>query len=301
MKMTALITNIQRFSLTDGPGIRTTVFFQGCNMRCAWCHNPETLTPYPCLLHYKNKCIGCGKCFEVCPKGAHKVEDGQHVIDRSLCVRCGKCAENCFAGALVMSSKEYTVEEVMKEVRQDKTYYDLSGGGVTLSGGEVLLHADFAIELAKACHAEGIQVAIETNMNVHFSKIRPLLEAVDFIMCDLKFYDVQLHRQWTGVENGMIENNIGQAGTVGKPMIVRTPLIPGATDSVENINAIIDFLTKVQNVQRYELLNFNPLGAGKYEALSMKNDFEEYKPFSPKQLDAFRAQLNEKGIELKIV
>ena len=122
--METRITNIQRFSLNDGPGIRSTVFFQGCNMRCAWCHNPETLTGRPVLMHYENKCIGCGKYLEVCPKGAHKIEDGRHIIDRTLCVACGKCAENCFAEALVMSSRAYTIDEVMGEIRQDKLYYD---------------------------------------------------------------------------------------------------------------------------------------------------------------------------------
>ena len=298
--MKAFITDIQRFSLTDGPGIRTTVFFQGCNMKCAWCHNPETLSAHPVLLHYENKCIGCGKCIEICPNGIHTIEEGKHVIDRSKCVSCGKCAENCFAGALVMSSREYTIDEVMDQILQDKIYYEESGGGVTLSGGEVSLQSEFAVELAKRCHEEGIHVAIESNMNLHFSKLLPLLEAVDLIMCDIKIFVIADHKKWTGVEPIVLQNNIGQAGTLGKPMIIRTPLIPGATDSVENINAIINYITKLENVERYELLNFNPLGAGKYTALGQDNPFEDYKPFSQKELDEFRAKLDTKGIELKI-
>lgn len=298
--MEAQITNIQRFSLNDGPGIRSTVFFQGCNMRCAWCHNPETLTGRPVLMHYENKCIGCGTCFAVCPKGAHKLVDGKHVIDRSLCAGCGKCAAGCFAEALVMSSRSYTVDEVMDEIRQDKLYYDESGGGVTVSGGEASLHAGFIIELARRCHAEGISIAIETNMFNAWAALEPLLREMDLIMCDMKHMDSPSHKKWTGVDNQLIINNIGRASLLGIPMIVRTPLIPGATDDISNLRAIAEYMAKLKNIRCYELLNFNPLGGAKRIAMDAEDRFADSKPFGKKHLKELHDALDGLGIEIKI-
>lgn len=296
----AKITSIQRFSLNDGPGIRSTVFFQGCNMRCAWCHNPETLTGRPVLMHYENKCIGCGKCFEVCPKGAHKIKDGKHIIDRTLCVSCGKCAANCFAEALVMSSRAYTVDEVMDEIRQDKLYYDESGGGVTVSGGEASLHADFIIELARRCHAEGISIAIESNMFNAWAVLEPLLREMDLIMCDMKHMDSPSHKRLTGVDNQLIINNIGRASLLGIPMIVRTPLIPGATDDITNLRAIAEYMAKLKNIRYYELLNFNPLGGAKRIAMDAEDLFADSRPFSKKHLEELCGQLDGLGIKIKV-
>ena len=200
--MKGIVTDIQRFSLNDGAGIRTTVFLKGCNMRCSWCHNPETISAHSQLMFYENKCIGCGKCFQVCPQGAHKVVDGKHVIDRNLCVNCGKCAESCYAEALVMCGKLMSTDDVMKQVRQDKAYYDASHGGVTISGGEVLCNSAFAEELTDKCHEEGIEVAIETNLSIPFEKVKSLFEKVDFIMCDLKIFEDELHKEYTGISAG---------------------------------------------------------------------------------------------------
>ena len=298
--MKAFITNIQRFSLNDGPGIRTTVFFQGCNMHCSWCHNPETIAMHPVLMHYENKCIGCGKCFEICPNKAHKIVDGKHVIDKPLCKNCGKCAENCFADALVMSSKEYTVEEVMKEIRQDKMYYELSGGGVTVSGGEATLHCEFISELADACHKEGIQIAIETNLALPFHHIADTLKKMDLIMCDMKHVDSPVHKEYTGIDNQMVFNNIGRCSLLGIPMIVRTPLIPGVTDSIDNVKAVAAYIAKMSNIKYYELLNFNPLGNSKKTALNKEDQYEDCKPFSKAKLEEYEKALEGIGIQIKI-
>ena len=297
---TALITNIQRFSLNDGPGIRTTVFFQGCNMHCAWCHNPETLPGHPVLMHYTGKCIGCGTCFETCPNGAHKIVNGKHVIDRGLCRNCGKCAELCFANALIMSSRPYTVDEVMNEILQDELYYQESAGGVTFSGGEAGLHAGFIEQLADCCHAEEIPVAVETNMSLPWSKIAPMLSKMDLIMCDIKHMDSPTHKKWTGADNQLILNNVGRASRLGIPIIVRTPLIPGVTDNVENLRAIGAYISGMQNIFCYELLNFNPLGGSKRTALQEENDFEDCKPFSVAALEELRQQLVSLGVTVKI-
>ena len=299
--MKGLISNIQRFSLTDGDGIRTTVFFKGCNMKCNWCHNPETLSGAPELMFYTGKCIGCGKCFAACPEGAHSVVDGKHVIDRERCTACGKCAAVCYAEALVMCGKEMSVDEVMREVRQDKAYYDSSKGGVTLSGGEVLCQRDFAMALADACHAEDIRVALETNLCFAFDHLKPLAEKADLIMCDLKLMDEAAHKANTGVSNKNIMQNIKLLDSLGIPMIVRTPLVPGVTDGEENLISIAKYIGDMKNLVRYEVLNFNPLGEGKYKSLDADNRYEKVRPHGEAKLSEIRALLGGTGIPYKIV
>ncbi|MBE7063475.1 MAG: glycyl-radical enzyme activating protein [Ruminococcaceae bacterium] len=299
--MEGIITNIQRFSLTDGDGIRTTVFFKGCNMNCSWCHNPETIRHHSELLFYETKCIGCGKCFAACPTGAQQVVDGKHVIDRKKCINCGKCTEVCYAEALVMCGEKMSVEDVMYQVRQDKAYYDSSNGGVTLSGGEVLCQKEFAIALSCACHKENIKVAVETNLCFSFDYAKELLERVDLIMCDLKIFDENKHKKYTGVSNKNIIGNIAKLDELNIPIIVRTPLIPCATDSIDNIYAIANHIKNMKNLFRYEVLNFNPLGEGKYKALNAENQFESARPFNEDTLSKIRDVLAKVGVSYKII
>lgn len=296
--MKHLITEIQRFSLNDGPGIRTTVFFKGCNMRCTWCHNPETLSFDTDLLFYPSRCIGCGRCFSACPVGAHKNENGTHVIDRALCTHCGKCAALCYAQALVESGKPMTVAEILDEVRQDKAYYDASGGGVTLSGGEVLCHADLAKEIAAECRKEGISVAIETNLSLPHEQIAPLLAEVDLVMADCKLFDEGLHQKYTGVSNRTVLENIAKID--GVPIIVRTPLIPHVTATQENLRAIANMLCEKKNLLYYQLLNFNPLGASKYQSLDAENPFSAARPYTDAEMAAFKEMLADIPIPIKV-
>ena len=262
------VVNIQRFSLNDGPGIRTTVFLQGCNMRCAWCHNPETIPAKPVELFYREKCIGCGKC-----------------------------AEGCTAGARVMSSHAMTVEEVMREIRQDKLYYDESGGGVTVSGGEPSLQADFVCALAEACHAEGVKIAVETNMSLPWAQIEPMLRKMDLIMCDIKVNAMVEHKKFTGLDNQTIFNSIGRASRLGIPIIVRTPLIPGITATRDNLLAIGRFLYGIHPGTRWELLNYNPLAAAKYPMMGRDYCLPETTPrFTASQIAAFREIVRETGL-----
>lgn len=299
--METLITDIQRFSLNDGDGIRTTVFFKGCNMHCTWCHNPETLSAHSELMFYETKCIGCGKCFEVCPNSAHIVKNEKHIIDRSKCVNCGKCAEVCYAEALTMCGKKMSVQDVMKHICQDKEYYKTSGGGVTLSGGEVLLHKEFALELIRACHKEDIKVAIESNISFPYDAIGELLKSVDLIMCDIKIFDDEKHKKYTGISNKEILKNIEEIDKLNIPFIVRTPLIPGATDDMDNILSIANYIKGRKNLRRYEILNFNPLGAQKYKGLDKYDSFSDAKPFGDEKLDAISKELESIGIAFKII
>lgn len=296
--MVGKITDIQRFSLNDGPGIRTTVFFKGCNIACKWCHNPETINGRNQLMFYKNQCIGCGRCFSVCPQSVHRVEEGKHIIDFKKCVACGKCVESCYAEALRFPSREVTVEEVEKEVVQDMVYYDLSGGGVTLSGGEVFCQIGFAEAIVDLCKKNGIAVAVETNLHHNFAVIEPVLKKLDLVMCDLKIWDNEKHKTYTGVSSQLIKENIEKLDKLGIPMIVRTPLIPGATDDDENLISIAEFVKGLKNVQYYELLNFNPLGGSKYEALHFDYEYADVKPFSQERLDEIKELLKDYNVKI---
>lgn len=286
--MYGMITDIQRFSLNDGPGIRTTVFLKGCNLHCAWCHNPETIRKKNELMVYPANCIGCGHCVPVCPSGARSIAAGVLQFDRSRCTACGACAAVCFPGALKMAGRSVSVAEVMGEILQDRAYYADSGGGVTLSGGELFCQAEFADALIDACREEKIPVAVETNLNWQFESVRPILEKLDLIMFDVKIFDSIEHKRWTGVENAELLDNARRLDTLDRPLIARTPLIPGATDSAENIRAIAGFLRNFRNLRCYELLNFNPLGDSKYRALEEKNPFVSARPLKPEALNRLR-------------
>lgn len=286
--MYGMITDIQRFSLNDGPGIRTTVFLKGCNLHCAWCHNPETIRKKNELMVYPANCIGCGHCVPVCPSGARSIAAGVLQFDRSRCTACGACAAVCFPGALKMAGRSVSVAEVMGEILQDRAYYADSGGGVTLSGGELFCQAEFADALIDACREEKIPVAVETNLNWQFESVRPILEKLDLIMFDVKIFDSVEHKRWTDVENAELLDNARRLDTLNRPLIARTPLIPGATDSAENIRAIAGFLRNFRNLRCYELLNFNPLGESKYRALEEKNPFVSARPLKPEALNRLR-------------
>ena len=294
-----MITEIERFALNDGPGIRTTVFFKGCNMNCAWCHNPETISMKRDLHYYASKCISCYKCVYACPCKAQKRINNIHMYYPNLCVKCGKCAEICYAGAMAISGKKMTVAEVMHEVLQDKPYYLTSGGGVTLSGGEVLCQREFAEGIVDACHENGIKVAIESNLNFPWEEIESFIRKLDLVMCDLKIDDSTSHRKWTGADNTTIKASIASLAKSGTPFIVRTPLIPGATDSNENIAAIAAFLKEVDSngsLLYYELLNFNPLGDTKYQSLKKKNPFAEARPLPKVRVEELKAIAEKAGI-----
>ncbi len=293
-----ILTAIQRFSLHDGPGIRSTVFFKGCNMRCAWCHNPETLSFTPEVLYYQSKCVGCGACAAVCP--SHTVKNGKMVYDRAACSDEGRCAQVCFSGALETCGFEADVQRVMDEVMQDADYYARSGGGVTLSGGEVLLQPEFARDLLRALKARGVSTAVESNLNVEYSVIESLLPDLDLVMCDLKAWDEDIHRKWTGAGNERIKRNIEALGRTGKPMIVRTPIIPGVNDNPQEIAAIATFVSKLPNLMYYELLNFNPLGESKYLALDVENAFSTARPLPEDRLGALADAARATGATVRV-
>lgn len=299
--MEGIVTDIQRFSLKDGPGIRTTVFLQGCNMDCAWCHNPETISLKPELLYYEKNCIRCGKCIEVCPKGALHTDGDRIRVDRNACIRCGTCSGQCFPGALAMSGKRMSADEVMDEILQDEAYYHNSGGGVTLSGGEVLLQQEFAYEILSRCKERHIAAAIETNLNVPWSRLEKMLPVLDLIMCDIKLLDEQKHREWTGVSNKLILENAARLSERFVPMIIRTPVIPGVNQDEDEIAAISGYIQGIHaNLLYYELLNFNPLGDAKYRGLERENRFDGQKPAEECVMKRLARAASDRGITVRI-
>jgi len=263
------ISHIQRFSIHDGPGIRTTVFLKGCNLRCRWCHNPEAISAGPQLQFFPVRCIGCGACVEACPNGVHVAAADGHRLDRSRCTVCGACAAACYAGALTVVGRDMTVEKVLEAVRADRPFYDRSGGGVTVSGGEPLMQADSAAALLAACRAEGIHTAIETNLSGPWERVEALLAATDLVMMDIKTMDGEEHRQWTGADNADILANARRLAAAEVPVIVRTPIVAPLNATAAHLRAIAAFIADWPHLLYHELLPYHPLGSSKYESLGM--------------------------------
>ena len=253
--MKATIFDIQRNSFVDGPGIRTTVFFKGCNLRCAWCHNPESQSAKRQMMFYKNKCTGCGKCKEKCPH------------DLKECDLCGKCTLYCPHDAREICGKDYTVDEVLAIVLKDKIFYENSGGGVTFSGGECMLQIDFLTELLRACKQNGIHTAVDTAGCLPFSSFERVMPYTDLFLYDVKCFDAETHQRYTGVGNATILDNLGRLLSLGKDVWVRIPVIPTVNDTEKEMQAIKAFLDGYPAPKKVELLPYHAMGEHKYDAI----------------------------------
>ncbi len=268
MTITGITFNVQRFSTEDGPGIRTTVFMKGCPLRCAWCHNPEGISPHPELVWYDVRCIGARDCLRVCPVGALELTPQGMRIDRSRCTACGDCARACPAGALEVIGRNWTPEALFAEILKDRVFYETSGGGVTFSGGEPMRQWEFVREVARRCRENGIPVALDTCGAVAWELYEAVLPWVDLVLYDLKIYDPDRHRAATGVDNGRILENARRMAAAGRAMWIRTPIIPGYTDDEANIAALAAFIAaELPTVRRWDLLAYTNLGQPKYHRL----------------------------------
>ena len=271
----ALIFEIQKMSTEDGPGIRTTVFFKQCPLKCAWCHNPESILKRKQLEWFEHKCIGCKICIETCKQGALSFEEDGLKIDRDKCISCGSCAEECPSTALHMFGEEWSLQNLFHEINKDKEYYSQSKGGITVSGGEPTLQSYFVEEFLKKCKDNGISTALDTCGYASRKIYEKILPFVDLILLDIKEIDSKKHLKFTGVPNELIlENAIWMAKYIeenNKKMWIRTPIIPNFTNTNENIKGIGDFIVKhLNNIpERWDLLSFNNLCAAKYERLDM--------------------------------
>ena len=253
--MKATIFDIERNSFVDGPGIRTTVFFKGCNLSCAWCHNPESQSSKPQMMFYQNRCTGCGKCKEKCP----------NILEK--CDLCGKCTLYCPHDAREICGREYTVDEVLREVLKDKTFYENSGGGVTFSGGECMLQIDFLTEILKACKENGIHTAVDTAGHAPYEYFERIIPYTDLFLYDVKCFDSEKHRQYTGVGNELILKNLKKLLAIDTPVWVRMPIIPTVNDTVEELKRIKGYVCSCGTSQKIELLPYHAMGEHKYDAL----------------------------------
>jgi pyruvate formate lyase activating enzyme len=297
----AMITNIQGFSIHDGPGIRTVVFFKGCPLSCQWCANPECLSGKPQMGFIETLCAVCGKCLEICTNNAIHRQEGVHRIDYSRCTSCGHCRDHCYYGALIRYGESMTVAEVWDTVRRDKMFYDNSGGGITVSGGEPLLWSKFIRELFELSHRELINTCIETCGLATPEALLDVIPVTDHFLFDLKHMDPDVHKRYTGQSNEQILENAALVLEHGADVIFRQPLIPGVNDSIIHIEAMAGFLTRFgKSAVRLQIMPYHRMGQGKYKALNLPCIMEGLGIADDEQVEVVKNAYIDRGIHCTI-
>lgn len=294
-----IITDIQRYSVHDGPGIRTVVFFKGCPLRCQWCQNPETNDRNRQIIYYSDLCIGCGKCAKACPTNCISLRENGFIRDMANCRTCGKCVEVCPTEARMFIGKEVSSDEVIQRVIRDEQFYKSSGGGVTLSGGEVLTQPPFAAELLSNLKDLGIHTAIETSGYSDKESFLKVIKKTDLILFDVKHTDAALHKKYTGVDNKRILENLYAAAGIGKIIIIRVPLIPQVNDDRKTLQSIGN-LTREINAEEIHVLPFHQMGKSKWKGLQKEYYFQEVAPYSKEKLREIEEFLESLGIPFSI-
>jgi len=287
------ILHLQRLSTEDGPGIRTTVFMKGCTLRCAWCHNPESLSPQVQVQRIETNCIHCGLCIQVCPHGCLEPDGDEIILNHQLCDACGKCVQECPSGALELLGRKISIDDLTSELLKDQSFFQTSGGGVTFSGGEPLLQADFVAAVMANLQAAGVHTALDTCGMVSQSQFVKVLPHTDLVLFDLKLMDPHAHQDHTGQHNEPILRNLIfmrdylRAAGGSKKLWIRTPLIPDATDLPLNLFAIGSFLASEldDTIERWELCAFNNLCRDKYRRLGMQWQYDQTQLYTQSQLD----------------
>lgn len=300
MDSKAIIFNIQRFSIHDGPGIRTVVFLKGCHLKCLWCANPES-NKFECeLLYYPDKCIGCGECIEVCPESAISDNGGMILFDRQKCVNCLECTKICNSGARKVAGEEMTAKEVFEEISKDFVFYDTSEGGVTFSGGEPMLHPEFIRDVSGMVKAEGFTTAIETCGVFPSEHLDVVQGCIDYALFDLKFMDSEKHQKYCGTPNDLALYNFEKVvDTI--PVIARMPVIPGINDTEEDIGELKDFLQKYSGkLKEIDILPYHNLGVAKFDALGRHYSLEDLEAPSKERMAALKSELEGIGLFVKI-
>ncbi|MFN2236766.1 MAG: glycyl-radical enzyme activating protein [Anaerolineales bacterium] len=303
-QLTGTIFDIKKYAIHDGPGIRTTVFFQGCPLSCWWCHNPESQSRSPVLLYRANRCVFCATCVEICPQNGIEIMlslDGKiATTDRTKCDVCGECAEACYYGAREVSGREMTVEDVLAEIERDVPFYDQSGGGVTFSGGEPLLQRSFLFELLRECKLREINTVVDTSGFAAWDTLDRIRTYVDLFLYDIKMIDNERHKIYTGVSNQLILQNLKRLAWSGAHIQIRMPLIPEINDDVDNLKGMAVFLAELPNISSVELMAYHQIAEAKYQALGMEYHLKETSPPSKTAMLAAAQYFVDAGLKVKI-
>jgi len=295
-----IVFDIRRYSIHDGPGIRTTVFFKGCPLDCAWCHNPESRAFTPELILRPNRCILCDDCLDACPNGAVARQGDAILIDRGKCRVTGACAAACAAEALQVVGREMNAGQVLAELERDRSFYDQSGGGATFSGGEPLAQPAFLLELLRACRERGLHTAVDTSGQAAWTVIERLRPYVDLFLYDLKLMDDARHRQLTGVSNRRILSNLRQLSGLGQPVVVRMPIVPGINDTVADLRQAGAFLADLPVRPLVELLAYHHSALAKYSGLGLEYGLPDLRPPEAGKMKAAAGTLREYGLQVTI-
>ncbi len=282
--MKGLVFNIQRFSVNDGPGIRTTVFLKGCPLHCRWCHNPESISPDQELVLRDDRCIRCGNCFEMCKNNAVKRVDGGFTTLREVCIECGECVEVCHAESRELAGKEMTEGQVMAEIDKDVIFYEQSGGGASFSGGEPLLQHEFLLAMLQSCQARNIHTVVDTSGMTSAGILERISEHVDLFLFDLKTLDEKKHREFTGVSNVAILANLRRLAEWKKNVIVRIPIIPRVNDDLADIREAGELIASLGNVKEVHLLPYHTIGVEKYRRLGKEYEMPQTVPPSADEM-----------------
>ncbi|WP_312702194.1 trans-4-hydroxy-L-proline dehydratase activase [Sedimentibacter sp.] len=297
--MDTVIFNIQKFSIHDGPGIRTTVFFKGCPLKCLWCHNPESQEYEKQILHDPDKCVLCGTCVKVCPHNAIKIENNVLSTDMAKCDFCGLCEVYCIQEARQIVGKCYEVDDVVKEVIKDKIFYEKSGGGVTVSGGEPLMFVDYVEELFKKLKEENIHTAVDTCGAVNFESLERIAPYTDLFLYDIKLMDDEKHKKFIKASNKVILENLKKLSKIHNNINIRMPIIEGVNADVDHIEKVIDFI-KDLNIKKINLLPYHDIAKHKYKKLDMRYEEEKMSKPSEEKMQSFKSMFESKGYEVKI-
>lgn len=295
-----IVFDIEPYAIHDGPGIRTTVYLKGCLLSCPWCHNPEGLAPEPEIVWWKARCIRCFDCIRVCPPQAITELPDALSLDLDKCDLCGKCVEVCPSGAWEIIGKAMSVADVMREVEKDRVFYEESGGGVTFSGGEPLMQADFLADLLECCKERDIHTALDTSGYAEWETVERLSHNVDLFLYDLKFIDEARHLHFTGVSNEPILRNLRELSSRRNTMVVRLPLVPGINDDEDNIKAIGQFVASLANVEQISLLPYHKAGVDKYQRLRREYELPDILPPTSGRIAEVVGMLRQFGLTIKV-